>query len=47
MGGLGSALLGVLADHTNIVYVFKVCSFLPLLGFLTAFLPHVPKKGAG
>src|SRR3546814_3016416 len=30
MGGIGSALLGWLADHTSIGYVFKVCAFLPL-----------------
>jgi FSR family fosmidomycin resistance protein-like MFS transporter len=41
MGGLGSALLGILADHTSILYVFKVCSFLPLIGLLTAFLPNI------
>jgi len=41
MGGLGSALLGSLADHTSIQYVFKVCAFLPLIGLLTAFLPNI------
>ena len=41
MGGLGSALLGILADHTSIQYVFKVCAFLPLIGLLTAFLPNI------
>ncbi|MDB5250288.1 MAG: transporter [Segetibacter sp.] len=41
MGGIGSALLGALADHTSINYVFKVCSFLPLIGILTAFLPNI------
>jgi FSR family fosmidomycin resistance protein-like MFS transporter len=41
MGGIGSALLGMLADHTSIEYVFKVCAFLPLIGILTAFLPDV------
>lgn len=39
MGGIGSAALGQLADHRGIDYVFHVCSFLPLLGLLTAFLP--------
>lgn len=42
MGGIGSALLGVLADHTSLQYMFNVCSFLPLLGLLTAFLPNLP-----
>lgn len=44
MGGLGSALLGKLADETSINYVFYVCSFLPLLGILTAFLPNLEKE---
>jgi len=41
MGGIGSALLGALADHTSIQYVFKVCAFLPLIGLLTGFLPDI------
>ncbi len=41
MGGLGSALLGYLADHTSLTYVFSVCSFLPLIGIMTAFLPDL------
>ena len=47
MGGLGSALLGKLADHTSVIYVFSVCSYLPLIGLLTVFLPHTGKKGDG
>ena len=39
MGGIGSAVLGKLADVTSIYYVFHVCAFLPLLGVLTWFLP--------
>lgn len=39
MAGIGSALLGLLADHTSIEQVFRVCSFLPLLGLCTIFLP--------
>jgi FSR family fosmidomycin resistance protein-like MFS transporter len=41
MGGIGSALLGQLADHTSISFVYKVCSFLPLIGLLTGFLPNI------
>ena len=41
MGGIGSALLGALADKTSIQYVFKVCAFLPLIGLLTGFLPDI------
>ncbi len=44
MGGIGSAVLGKLADVTSITYVFHVCSFLPLLGILTWFLPSVEKS---
>lgn len=44
MGGLGSALLGVLADHTSITYVFKVCAFLPLIGIVTGFLPDIESR---
>ena len=41
MGGIGAAVLGELADLTSIEFVYKVCSFLPLIGLLTAFLPEV------
>lgn len=44
MGGVGSAVLGKLADHTSIEYVFKVCAFLPLIGVITGFLPNIEKK---
>ncbi|MBO9565660.1 MAG: MFS transporter [Niastella sp.] len=44
MGGLGSALLGKLADLTSIGYVFKVCAYLPLIGIITGFLPGLKKK---
>lgn len=46
MGGLGSAVLGKLADTTSIEYVFKICAFLPLIGVLTSLLPNIEgKKG--
>lgn len=46
MGGLGSALLGKLADLTSIGYVFKICAYLPLIGIVTGFLPNIEgKKG--
>jgi FSR family fosmidomycin resistance protein-like MFS transporter len=44
MGGLGSAILGYLADQTSIEYVYKISSFLPLLGVFTYFLPNVKMK---
>ncbi len=39
MGGLGAAVLGLVADHTSIELVYKICAFLPLLGIFTVFLP--------
>ena len=44
MGGLGSALLGNLADHTSITYVYILCAFLPLIGIIAFFLPNLKKK---
>jgi FSR family fosmidomycin resistance protein-like MFS transporter len=41
MGGIGAALLGELADSTSIFFVYHVCSFLPLIGLLTGFLPNL------
>jgi MFS transporter, FSR family, fosmidomycin resistance protein len=42
--GIGSALLGRLADHTSIGHVFAVSAYFPLIGLLTAFLPEVEAK---
>ncbi len=41
MAGIGAAVLGELADATGIQYVFHVCSFLPVIGLLAGFLPHL------
>lgn len=41
MGGIGAAFLGWLADQTSIEFVYHVCSFLPAMGLLTAFLPNI------
>jgi FSR family fosmidomycin resistance protein-like MFS transporter len=41
LAGIASAVLGKLADATSILFVIKACSFLPLLGLLTAFLPNL------
>ena len=40
-GGIGAAMLGQLADHTSIEFVYKVASFLPAIGLLTIFLPNL------
>ena len=44
MGGIGAALLGQLADATSIEFVYHVCSFLPVIGLLTAFLPNLEQS---
>jgi FSR family fosmidomycin resistance protein-like MFS transporter len=44
LGGLGAAALGRIADASSIGAVYQVCSFLPLIGLLAAFLPNVEKR---
>ncbi len=44
MGGIGSALLGKLADATSIKHVFNICAFLPLIGLITGFLPNIKNE---
>jgi FSR family fosmidomycin resistance protein-like MFS transporter len=39
--GVASALLGKLADGAGIRDVFFLCSYLPLIGLVTTFLPNV------
>jgi FSR family fosmidomycin resistance protein-like MFS transporter len=39
--GIGAAVLGQLADVTSVTFVYRVCAFLPVIGFLTAFLPNI------
>ena len=41
MGGIGAAVLGRLADTTSIIFVYKLCAYLPALGLLTALLPNL------
>jgi FSR family fosmidomycin resistance protein-like MFS transporter len=45
MGGLGAAILGLIADRMGIVFVYQACAFLPAIGLLTAFLPNLPAIG--
>jgi len=47
MGGIGAAVLGKLADATSVVYVYKVCAYLPAIGLLTGFLPNLERKRVG
>jgi FSR family fosmidomycin resistance protein-like MFS transporter len=41
MGGLGAAVLGELADLKSMRFVYLICSFLPAVGLLAAFLPDL------
>jgi len=44
VAGIGAAGLGVVADWKGIGFVYTACSFLPLLGLLTIFLPNVERR---
>ncbi|MDR0687895.1 MAG: MFS transporter [Prevotellaceae bacterium] len=48
IAGVAAAVLGSLADATSLSYVYKLCSFMPLLGAVAVFLPNVkPMKVKG
>ena len=44
ISGIAAAVLGYVADHQGISWVFSFTSYLPLLGLLTFFLPNVDRK---
>ncbi len=46
LGALCAAALGKLADLTSVETVYRLCSVLPLLGFLTWFLPDIERKAS-
>ncbi|HEY8256657.1 MAG TPA: MFS transporter [Gemmatimonadales bacterium] len=41
VAGIGAAVLGRLADHTDIAFVYRLCSYLPAVGLLTGLLPNL------
>ena len=41
IAAVAAALLGKLADATSIDFVYRACSFLPLIGLLAVFLPDL------
>lgn len=47
IGGIAAAVLGVVADVRGIEFVYRICSFLPLLGLLTIFLPNMKAARLG
>lgn len=44
IAGIGAALIGQLADHYGIEYVYQLCGWLPLMGVITALLPTLKKR---
>ena len=44
IGGVAAAILGNIADSHGIEFVYKACSFFPLLGIFTILLPNIEKK---
>jgi FSR family fosmidomycin resistance protein-like MFS transporter len=44
MGGIGAAILGRIADATSILFVYKICAYLPAIGLLAGFLPNMSHK---
>lgn len=40
-GGIAAALLGMMADSYGVEAIFWICSFLPLAGLMTWFLPRI------
>ena len=47
LGGLAAALLGEFADHLGIEMVYRLCSFIPLMGLLAWFLPRLSEGTRG
>ena len=43
MGGIGAAVLGHIADMTSIIFVYKLCAWLPAIGLLTGLLPDLDR----
>lgn len=44
MGGIGSAILGYIADQSSIDFAFRIASVLPLLGLVAGLLPDLKKE---
>ena len=44
IAGIAAAILGKVADTTGLEYVYNICAYLPLLGFVAIFLPNDRKK---
>ncbi len=44
IAGIAAAVMGSVADHYGIVYVYNIVAYMPLLGIVTAFLPNMKAK---
>jgi FSR family fosmidomycin resistance protein-like MFS transporter len=44
IAGIAAAVLGSIADVKSLTYVYKMCSFIPLLGVVAVFLPNVKQR---
>lgn len=44
MAGLGSAVLGLVADKMSIEFVYSIVPYFPLVGLIAYFLPNLNKK---
>ncbi|MBD8893048.1 MFS transporter [Labrenzia suaedae] len=44
IAGIGAAVLGEVADSMGIEFVYRICSFLPVAGILTVFLPNLERR---
>ena len=44
VSGIGAAAMGHIADVAGIAHVYKLCSYLPLLGLLTVLLPNMERR---
>ncbi|WP_414646034.1 MFS transporter [Burkholderia sp. LMU1-1-1.1] len=44
VSGIGAAAMGHIADVAGIAHVYRLCSYLPLLGILTVLLPRIEQR---
>ena len=47
LGGIGAAVLGLLADATSIGFVYALCAWLPAIGLLAVLLPDLDRQADG
>ncbi|MCM1296996.1 MAG: MFS transporter, partial [Muribaculaceae bacterium] len=43
IAGVASAVLGDFADEYGVTAIYNVCGYMPLLGFVAAFIPNLKK----